>query len=127
MRDNGVRPFFERYAAAISSSDLDAIADCYAYPSLAVSRLGRVAIAEPDQVRAFFGENGQRYRDRGITSVQITNIHAAFDEDGLWLGSAHLENFDDDGEIVDVERNAYELIHEDGAWKIAVTTPLDTR
>lgn len=126
-RDNGVQQFFDRYAEALSAGDLDTIAECYAYPALAVSRLGRVAIGDPQQVRDFFAQNGQRYRDRGITSVEICNVRAEFDDTGLWVGCAHLQNLDAQGEIVDVERNAYQLLQEDGAWRIAVTTPLDAR
>lgn len=125
--DDDVQPFFDRYAAALAAIDLEAIADCYAYPSLAVSRLGRVAIGDQQQVRDFFGPNGQRYRDRGIVRLQIADLRAEYDDDGLWVGTAQLQNLDEQGEIVDVERNAYQLVREDGDWKIAVTTPLDAR
>ena len=123
--DETVAGFFDRYATALSAVDLDALAECYAYPSLAVSRAGTLAISEPDQTRAFFGENAERYTTAGITGVRIRNLRPAYDHDGLWVGLADLENLDSDGQHVGTELNAYQLVLRDGRWAIAVTTPLD--
>ena len=122
-----VADFFARYGHALSTIDLDTIADCYAYPSLAVTRLGRMAIAGPEQTKAFFAENSRRYHEQGIPTLHITNVRAGYDEDGLWVGFADLENLDADDRVVGIEHNAYQLVAEGGAWRIAVTTPLDAR
>lgn len=125
-RDHETVPdFFGRYAAALSDVDLEQLAGCYAYPSLAVSRAGTLAITEPDMTRAFFRENAERYTSAGIAAVRIRDLRAAYDQDGLWVGLADLENLDANGAHVGTELNAYELVLRDGRWAIAVTSPLD--
>ena len=124
-RDETVADFFERYATALSAVDLDGLAECYAYPSLAVSRAGTLAITEPDATRAFFHENAKRYASAGITGVRIRHLRPAYDHEGLWVGLADLENLDSDRQHVGTELNAYELTFRDGRWAIAVTSPLD--
>jgi hypothetical protein len=124
--------FFDRYAVALSAVDLDALAGCYHYPSLAVSRFGCLAITDPEQTRQFFAQNSAGYRRRGIAAVRIGNLSPSHDHDGLWVGLAELENRDADGSPVDgpdrLEHNAYQLVRgSDGRWRIAVTTPLDAR
>jgi hypothetical protein len=126
-RTSSVTTFFDRYARALSAIDLDRLADCYHYPSLAVSRLGCLAITDPEQTRQFFAANGPRYHQRGIRSVRIVPRPASYHKDGLWVGLADLENIDADGNLVDVEHNAYQLVRDDTSWRIAVTTPLDAR
>jgi ketosteroid isomerase-like protein len=123
-----VGAFLDRYARALSEIDLDALADCYHYPALAVTRLGCQAITDPAQTREFFAANGAAYKARGIESVRITRPRASYDEDGLWVGLADLENLDGEGRHVGTEHNAYQLLRGgDGRWRIAVTTPLDVR
>jgi hypothetical protein len=121
-----VTAFFEAYAQALTEIDLDALADCYHYPSLAVTRLGCQAIDSPDTTRDFFAQNGRAYHERGIQSVRIVRVRASYDQQGLWVGFADLENLDNAGGLVGVEHNAYQLVLVDG-WRIAVTTPLDAR
>jgi len=117
--------FFDHYAAALSAIDLDALARCYHYPSLAVSRSGSLAITDPGMTRDFFAANGPRYHERGIRSVSISGLEPAYDEDGLWVGLAVLHNRDAEGREVGVEHNAYQLVRTADGWRIAVTTPLD--
>lgn len=120
-----VQEFFDHYANALSSIDLDALADCYHYPSLAVTRMGCQAITDPEQTRQFFQANGQQYYDQGIVAVQIVGLQPGYDERGLWIGQAELQNLDDSGRQVGVEHNAYQLVKTVQGWRIAVTTPLD--
>lgn len=120
-----VAEFFDGYARALSAVDLDALAASYTYPSLAVSRAGTQAIADPGVTRAFFAENAKRYTSAGIASVRIRNLRPAYAQDGLWVGLADLENLDDSGQHVGTELNAYQLVVVDGRWTIAVTSPLD--
>lgn len=125
--DPDVDRFFVRYAQALTEIDLDTLAGCYHYPSLAVTRLGCQEILDPQATKAFFAANGQRYRGLGITAVQITNVRTVYDEDGLWIGFADLHNHAADGSPVGAEHNAYQLVGSDQGWRIAVTTPLDAR
>ncbi len=116
---------FDTYAQALSAIDLDTLAACYSYPALALTRTGRQAVTEPEQTRAFFAANGPRYLKRGIVAVRITNLRTTYDSAGLWIGLADLQNLDADGNVVDVEMNAYQLARDDEGWTIAVTTPLE--
>lgn len=124
-QDPQVTDFFDDYARALSTVDLDALAECYVYPSLAVARAGTQAITDADMTRAFFEQNAKRYASAGISSVRIRNLRPAYFEDGIWFGLADLENFDDGGQQVGTELNAYQLVLRDGRWAIAVTSPLD--
>ncbi|WP_324652049.1 hypothetical protein [Georgenia sp. H159] len=121
-----VAAFFDRYATALSASDLDVLAECDHDPSLAVSRNGCLAITDPARTRAFLAQNGAPYRARGV--VRIVDPRASDDEDGLWVGPADLENLDADGAHVSPEHHAYQLVRDgSGRWGIAVTTPLHAR
>ena len=122
-----VDEFFARYAGALSAVDLDELSRCYLYPSLAVSRSGTLAITDPGMTRTFFQQNAARYQDAGIDAVRIRNLRASYDEDGVWIGLADLENLDAHGDHVGSELNAYQLVAGDGRWAIAVTSPLDVR
>ena len=117
--------FFDRYGRALSTIDLDGLADCYHYPSLAVSRSGCLAVTDPQQTRQFFAANGARYHDRGIRAVRIGDLQPAYASEDLWVGLAVLHNLDADGQEVGVEHNAYQLVRTPAGWRIAVTTPLD--
>lgn len=120
-----VTALFDSYAQALSVIDLDALADCYSYPALALTRQGRQAVTSADQTRACFAANGPAYHAREILAVRITNLRPAYDSDGLWVCLADLENLDAAGAVVDIETNAYQLVGDDQGWTIAVTTPLE--
>ena len=125
MPQESAAEFFERYAQALSTVDLDGLSRCYVYPSLAVSRLGTQAITDAKMTREFFEENAVRYQDAGIAAVRIRNLRPCFDDDAVWIGLADLENLDAQGSHVGTELNAYQLIVDNGRWAIVVTSPLD--
>jgi hypothetical protein len=118
--------FFARYTGYLSDGNLDGLADIYNYPALAVSPRGCMAVTDPQQTRDFFSQGQQFYRSRGIASVRAKDIVTDIEVGTIWVGHLLLENFDDDGTSVGVERNAYQVVlGEDGRRRIAVTTPLD--
>lgn len=118
--------FFARYTGYLSDSDLGGLAEIYNYPALAVSPRGCMAVSDPEQTRDFFTQGQQFYRSRGIQSVRAKDIVTEIEANGIWVGHLLLENFDDDGNSVGVERNAYQIVVDgDGKRRIAVTTPLD--
>lgn len=120
-----IQAFFDRYARALSEIDLDALAELYDYPALAVTRQASLAVVDPDQTRRFFAANGRRYKDQGVDAVRIVDPRPGYDERGLWVGLAVLENLDAAGAVVGVEHNAYVLVDRGAGWRIAVTSPLD--
>lgn len=121
-----IEDFFDRYTGYLSSGDIDALADIYHYPSLAVSPRGCLAVTDPQQTRDFFSQGQQFYRAHGIQGVRAKDIVTDIEGNGIWVGHLLLENLDSDGNSVGVERNAYQIVLDaDGARRIAVTTPLD--
>ncbi|MFC8180794.1 hypothetical protein ACFULT_18135 [Rhodococcus sp. NPDC057297] len=121
-----IEDFFDRYTGYLSSGDIDALADIYHYPALAVSPRGCLAVTDPQQTRDFFSQGQQFYRSRGIQGVRAKDIVTDIEGNGIWVGHLLLENLDADGRPVGVERNAYQIVLDaDGARRIAVTTPLD--
>ncbi|OZC89004.1 hypothetical protein [Rhodococcoides fascians] len=121
-----IEDFFDRYTGYLSSGDIDALADIYHYPALAVSPRGCLAVTDPQQTRDFFSQGQQFYRSRGIQGVRAKDIVTDIEGNGIWVGHLLLENLDADGNSVGVERNAYQIVLDaDGARRIAVTTPLD--
>jgi ketosteroid isomerase-like protein len=121
-----IEAFFARYTGYLAAGDLDGLAGIYNYPSLAVTAMGCLAITEPQQVRAFFAQNVELYRSRGILGVRVTDIVTDVEVPGVWVGRLVLENLDSDGRPVGRERNAYQVMTaQDGTRRIAVTTPLD--
>jgi ketosteroid isomerase-like protein len=121
-----IEDFFDRYTGYLSSGDIDALADIYHYPALAVSPRGCLAVTDPQQTRDFFSQGRQFYRSRGIQGVRAKDIVTDIEGNGIWVGHLLLENLDADGRPVGVERNAYQIVLDaDGASRIAVTTPLD--
>jgi ketosteroid isomerase-like protein len=62
-----VAAFFERYASALSSNDLDTLAACYAYPSIVVTGDASLVIDSPKQVVAAF--RAERRADDVVTAT----------------------------------------------------------
>jgi hypothetical protein len=121
-----IEDFFARYTAYLTAGNIDGLAAVYNYPSLAVTAMGCLAITEPQQSRDFFGQGQGFYRSRGIQGVRATDIVTDIEVPGIWVGRLVLENLDDNGARVGLERNAYQVVTaEDGTRRIAVSTPLD--
>jgi hypothetical protein len=118
--------FFARYTGYLTDGDLDGLADIYHYPSLAVSPQGVMAITDAEQTRAFFAAGREFYHGRHIMAVRAEDIVTDIEVGSIWVGHLVLENLDADGNLVDRERNAYQVVTgPDGTRRIAVTTPLD--
>ena len=121
-----IADFFVRYTGYLTDGDLDGLAGIYHYPSLAVSPHGVLAITDPQQTRDFFAAGREFYHARQIMAVRPAGITTEVEGGGIWVGHLLLENLDGNGELVDRERNAYQVVvGADGARRIAVTTPLD--
>ena len=121
-----IADFFARYTGYLTEGDLDGLADIYSYPSLAVSPQGILAITDAEQTRAFFAAGREFYHGRQIMAVRAADIVTDIEVGSIWVGHLVLENLDADGNLVDRERNAYQVVTgPDGIRRIAVTTPLD--
>ncbi len=121
-----IEDFFARYTGYLTDGDLDGLAEIYHYPALAVSPAGCLAITDPEQTRAFFAQGREFYHGRQIMAVRAREIVTDAEVGSIWVGRLVLENLDSDGQLVDRERNAYQVVTApDGTRRIAVTTPLD--
>jgi hypothetical protein len=121
-----IEDFFARYTGHLTAGDIEGLAAAYNYPSLAVTAMGCLAITEPQQSRDFFTQAQHFYRSRGIQGVRARDIVTDIEVPGIWVGRLVLENLDDNGARVGLERNAYQVVTaEDGTRRIAVSTPLD--
>ena len=121
-----IEDFFARYTGHLTAGDIEALAAIYNYPSLAVTAMGCLAITDPQQSRDFFSQGQHFYRSRGIQGVRARDIVTDVEVPGIWVGRLVLENLDDRGAAVDLERNAYQVVTAaDGMRRIAVSTPLD--
>jgi hypothetical protein len=121
-----IENFIARYTGYLTAGDIEGLAAVYNYPSLAVTAMGCLAITDPQQSRDFFTQGQHFYRSRGIQAVRATDIVTDIEVPGIWVGRLVLENLDDNGARVGLERNAYQVVTaEDGTRRIAVSTPLD--
>jgi hypothetical protein len=121
-----IEEFFARYTRYLTAGDIEGLAAIYNYPSLAVTAMGCLAITDPQQSRDFFSQGQHYYRSRGIQGVRARDIVTDVEVPGIWVGRLVLENLDDSGAVVGLERNAYQVVTaEDGTRRIAVSTPLD--
>ena len=122
-----IEDFFVRYTSHLTAGDVEALATAvYNYPSLAVTAMGCLAITDPQQSRDFFSQGQHFYRSRGIHGVRARDIVTDVEVPGIWVGRLVLENLDESGAAVGLERNAYQVVTAaDGLRRIAVSTPLD--
>jgi ketosteroid isomerase-like protein len=67
---HGVAAFIDRYADALISGDLPAIAGCYALPALVVGDAATIPVSEPAQVEAAFGGAADAYRAQGLVGLR---------------------------------------------------------
>lgn len=69
VTDSEISEFFARYAQAVGSNDLPAIAACYATPSLVVSDSVTIAIADRVGVESAFTGAFAAYQARGVVGA----------------------------------------------------------
>jgi hypothetical protein len=121
-----IEDFFARYTGYLTAGDIEGLAAIYHYPSLAVTAMACLAITDPQQSRDFFSQGQHFYRSRGIQGVHARDIVTDAEVPGIWVGRLVLENLDERGAAVSLERNAYQVVTAaDGTRRIAVSTPLD--
>ena len=116
-----VRAFFRSYTAAFEALDVDAIADCVAYPSHIVSdgeEVGLIAMADRQQCLAAMdrvvtlhrklGAPAGRIHDLSIMELSPRLVQASLTMEVLDKSSSHLYDF----------QAIYSLAKFSGAWRI---------
>lgn len=111
-----VHDFFVQYADALLGRDAAAIAELYAVPALVLFPGNAVPVTDRKQTEEFFASSWGQYEgveDLG-NEIHVVNEAPA----SLWVDVA----WSYDGEVR--ERFMYQLIPDQGEWRIAVLTPL---
>lgn len=112
------REFFDTYTEALLARDASALAYLYAVPALILFPGNAVPVSDAAQTEQFFAGAFGQYAGVTEASAEVTVVaqtgHSAWAE-VTWSydGAAG-------------ERNMYQLVRVDDAWRIAVLTPLGT-
>jgi ketosteroid isomerase-like protein len=64
-----VQTFLATFGVAVSTGDLDAIADTYAFPALVVDGTTSEVVPDPDTVRDAARRAARGYRERGLVAA----------------------------------------------------------
>jgi hypothetical protein len=70
VTDSEISEFFARYAQAVGSDDLPAIAACYATPSLVVSDSVTINVPDRSAVQSAFAGAFEAYEARGLVGAR---------------------------------------------------------
>lgn len=120
MSENTVATaFFESYRRALLARDAKGVAEHYAVPALIEFPDQAIAVSDSGRTEGFFAGAFGQYD--AVTEVDADVRVVASTEHSVWADVA----WDHHGGAPN-ERNMYQLIRVDGAWKIAVLTPLTT-
>ncbi|GGG52643.1 hypothetical protein GCM10011374_14320 [Kocuria dechangensis] len=111
-----VEQFFDRYADALLARDATAIARMYAVPSLVLFPGQPVLVTDARQTEEFFASAWDQYEGVDAVAKQLELMGEApgsvwADVTWSWGGRAQ-------------ERFCYQLVEQDGEYRIAVLTPM---
>lgn len=116
--DKSAQGFFDHYTRALLDRDATAIAALYAVPALIEFPGQAIAVSDSAQTEEFFSAAFGQYE--GVTEARAEVHVIAETGHSVW---ADVRWFYDGTEA---ERFVYQLVLSDGAWKIAVLTPMGT-
>ncbi|MCA9858526.1 MAG: hypothetical protein KC438_02345, partial [Thermomicrobiales bacterium] len=111
--------FFEAYQRALLDRDAPRIASHYAVPALIEFPGQAIPVSSSEQTEQFFRGAFAQYQ--GVTEAHAAIVVVAATGHSIWADVTWTY----DGDVAG-ERNLYQLVHTDGAWKIAVLTPLNS-
>ena len=121
MARTSLETFIENYGGALSSGDLNNIAECWEIPSLVMSEQGAVSIATKEDLKAFFEQAGASYREQGHASTVGEIISKEYLTKYIVAVDVRWPSFDDRGETRAVEMSHYLLrVGEDSKPRIQV-------
>ena len=118
---NSLEAFIEIYGQALSAGDLDDIAECWEIPSLVMSEQGAVSVTAKEDLKAFFEQAGESYREQGHASTVGEIISKEYLTKHIVAVDVRWPSFDDQGETKAVEMSHYLLrVGDDGKPRIQV-------
>jgi hypothetical protein len=121
MSRNSLEAFIEAYGKAISSSDLESVADSWEIPALVLSDQGTTSVNTKDEVMGFFEKAAASYKSQGRTSTIGEIISKEHLTKNIVALDVRWPSFDDEGKAKAVEMSHYLLrIGDDGKPRIQV-------
>lgn len=91
-----LRQFFDDYAEALGSANLDDIADAYAEQFMATGPGLRTSMGNDEQFRTKLAQTAQFYKRIGVDVVEVKNYLEAELGSGFWLTKVEWELLDED-------------------------------
>ena len=91
-----LRQFFDDYAEALGSANLDDIADAYAEQFMATGPGLRTSMGNDEQFRTKLAQTAQFYKQIGVDVVEVKNYLEAELGSGFWLTKVEWELLDED-------------------------------
>ena len=121
MSRTSLETFIENYGRALSSSDLEKIADCWEVPASILSEQKAVAVNSREEVMSFFEQACATYRAQGRTSTIGEIISKEYLTKNIVAVDVRWPSFDDQGKAKAVEMSHYLLrVGDDGKPRIQV-------
>jgi glutathione S-transferase len=112
----------ERYGAALSSGDTPTIADCWAVPALVLADQGAIAVTDPAQVEAFFGQAVEAYHAQGLMTTRPELERVEMLTERMAAVDVRWPSFDASGAEQASERSHYIVyLGDDGEMRLRVT------
>lgn len=91
-----LRTFFDAYANALSTADIDGIADAYAGQFMAAGPSFQMPLTNDAQFRRGLEQAAKVYRQIGVDVVEVKNYLEAELGTGYWLTKVEWELLDED-------------------------------
>jgi len=70
MNEDKIRDVLERIGVALSTSNLQALSNCWEVPALVLSDEGAIAVTEVSEIEKFFAQATEWYHSQGIRSTK---------------------------------------------------------
>ena len=101
--------FFDRYASALTSGDVAAVAGCYALPGMVVADSYSFTFASPAAVALSFLGAAPAYREQQIVAANAQFLDVRRLSEALVMAEVEWEYLDSDGQALSGERFHYLL------------------
>lgn len=115
-----LRQFFDDYAEALGSDQIDDIADAYAEQFMATGPGFRINMNNDAQFRAGLTQTAQFYKRIGVDVVEVKNYLEAELGSGFWLTKVEWELLDEDLNTIVTFDNTYVVDAGSGIGKIVL-------
>ena len=120
------KDFFDEYSAALSSGNLEAIARCFAYPSIVVTDTASRTISSPEEVINAFSDTDEPESTRGLTQAVATIQSIESPECNVAWVTVHWSYRDELDEEHHADAYRYLVREVESSFEICTVTPVPT-